>query len=95
MDSSELALTIVTTAHSYGNATMRQYSPLSPIEQGSCSNVTLGLSSHGVSVSQSQRICPEKLFPTILESGTLYGVDWRGACTANSGTPNSWRSPAR
>lgn len=82
VDSSELVLTIVTTAHSYGNARMRDYDPMSPIEQGACGTVGLGLSGYGVSVSQSQQICPEKLFPTILDRGTVYGVDWRGTVTS-------------
>jgi hypothetical protein len=77
-------LKIVTTAHSYGNATMRQYNPLSTVNQGSCSSFGLSLSGYGVSVSQSQQVCPEKLQPTIYEDGTVYGVDWRG--TVGDGT---------
>ncbi|MEA3076441.1 MAG: hypothetical protein QOF60_1349 [Actinomycetota bacterium] len=77
-------LTIVTTAHTYSNATMRQYDPLGTISQGSCSTIGLGISAYGVNVSQSQPVCPEKLQPTIYEDGTVYGVDWRGRTSSGS-----------
>ncbi|MEA3076002.1 MAG: hypothetical protein QOF60_910 [Actinomycetota bacterium] len=79
-----VTLKIITTAHTYGNAKMVEYNPMSTAMQGNCATVGLSLSAYDVSVSESQQVCPERLEPTILEDGTVYGVDWRGSVTSGT-----------
>ncbi|HEX7165883.1 MAG TPA: hypothetical protein VF230_02770, partial [Acidimicrobiales bacterium] len=75
-------LRIVTVAHSYGAAQMKEFNPLQGFDQRSCGSRSISLSKYGVSLSQSQSLCPERYTVALLGQGRVYGVDWRGTHTA-------------
>lgn len=77
-------LTNLTAYVNYGaNNTIVQWTPNSSIYEGSCSTVSLGLTYDGVSLSDTQTICPDREDPYGTNTGNKFGSSWSG-CDSNN-----------
>jgi hypothetical protein len=63
----------------YGaNNTIVKWVPNSTVTEGNCSTVSLGLSYDGVSLSDTQTICPDRMDPYGTNTSNKFGSSWSG-----------------
>lgn len=68
--------TKLTAGFTYGAAEAINVSPKSDISGNNCGSVTIGISGWGMSLSESQPVCPSRISPTTLPNEHM--VTWHG-----------------
>jgi hypothetical protein len=71
------------TDHRYGTGQVVQWQPTSDVPAGSCRQQTFSVGAHGVSMSRTTTVCPQKISINVNDSKRFF-AQWNGAVRADN-----------